>query len=36
MIFLKRLQVSQFCSQSLAKWFATECLQQAKLSDANN
>jgi translation initiation factor 3 subunit H len=28
-------QVSQFCSQSLAKWFATEALQQAKMSEAN-
>ena len=28
-------QVSQFCSQSLAKWFATEALQQAKMSDTN-
>ena len=23
-------QVSQFCSQSLAKWYATEALQSAK------
>ena len=28
-------QVSQFCSQSLAKWFLTEALQQAKMSDPN-
>ncbi len=25
-------QVSQFCSESLAKWFATEALQKAKTS----
>lgn len=25
-------QVSQFCSQSLAKWFATEALQEAKMA----
>ena len=28
-------QVSQFCSQSLAKWFVTEALQQAKMSETN-
>ncbi len=25
-------QVSQFCSESMAKWFATEALQKAKAS----
>ena len=26
-------QVAQFCSQSLAKWFATEALQEAKQTE---
>jgi len=28
-------QVAQFCSQSLAKWFATEALQDAKQADSS-
>ena len=28
--------VSQFCTQSLAKWFVTEALQKAKVEDSSN
>jgi hypothetical protein len=28
--------VSQFCTQSLAKWFVTEALQKAKVEDAES